>query len=263
MSKQLLFYEKAIPVSAERHRDWSVKSGRDYLFARNTNSVPLTALEFPSAAAEYAIVFAGNDKDIMPLVILGAEDDQNLYVDEAGKWDAKYIPAFVRRYPFVFSTSDDGQRFTLCVDEDFSGCNQDGIGERLFDSGGERTQYLGTVLNFLQEYQAHFNRTKAFCAKLKELDLLEPMQAQFNLPSGKQTSLTGFMSINRQKLRELPGEMLAELSKTGELELMYTQLLSMRNFSAIVPRLTGSGSGDESDATFEEIAEASEEEAVH
>jgi len=237
MTKQLLFYEKAIPVSSERHRGWSVRSGRNYLFAKHTNSVPLTALEFTNAAADHPIVFAGQDDDIMPLAILGIEDGQNLCVDDEGNWAGKYIPAFVRRYPFVFSTTDDGQRFTLCIDEDFSGCNQDGEGERLFDSTGERTQYLGNVLNFLQEYQAHFNRTKAFCGKLKDLDLLEPMQAQFTLPSGRKASLTGFMTINREKLRNLPGDTLAELSKTGELELMYTHLQSMRNFSAMTSLL--------------------------
>lgn len=259
MTKQLLFYEKAIPVSSERHRDWSVKSGREYLFANKTNSVPLTALEFPHASAEYAIVFAGNDDVIMPVVILGAEDEQNLYVDANGSWDAKYIPAFVRRYPFVFSATDDGANFTLCIDEDFSGCNQEGLGERLFDAEGERTQYLGSVLNFLQEYQAHFKHTQAFCSKLKELDLLEPMQAQFTLPSGKKTSLSGFMVISREKLRDLPGEKLAELSKSGELELMYVHLQSMRNLSAMVQRLTGT---DVAASSAESATEALPEEVM-
>ena len=36
-------------------------------------------------------------------MILGGEKDQNLYLDDAGKWTARYIPAFVRRYPFVFA----------------------------------------------------------------------------------------------------------------------------------------------------------------
>ena len=251
MTTQLLFYEKAVPVSRERHGNWSVKTGSNYLFARNTNSVPLTALEFPNAAAEYAIVFAGSDEVIMPVVILGVQENQNQFIDADGNWDAKFIPAFVRRYPFVFSITDDGANFTLCIDEDFSGCNQNGVGERLFDAEGERTQYLGNVLNFLSEYQAHFKRTQAFCNKLKELDLLESMQAQVTLPSGKKTSLTGFMAINREKLKNLPGDTLAELSKTSELELMYTHLQSMRNFSAM-------GSRETEPAAPEEVAEATE-----
>ncbi len=42
----------------------------------------------------------------MPAVLLGIRDQENLYVDDNGAWNAKYIPAFVRRYPFVFSSQD-------------------------------------------------------------------------------------------------------------------------------------------------------------
>ena len=238
MSKQLLYYEKVVPVTSERHGDLYVKGASDYEFARHSNSVPLMAVEFPSAALEYAIVFAGTDEAMMPLAILGVEADENLYVDDQGDWNAKHIPAFVRRYPFVFSKSEDGDRFFLCIDEDFSGCNREGRGERLFDSDGERTQYLGSVLNFVKEYQVQFNRTRIFCDKLKELELLEPMQAQFNLPSGKQRSLSGFMAVSREKLKALSDEKLAELVKTDELELIYIHLQSMKNFSAMLERET-------------------------
>jgi hypothetical protein len=234
LSKQLLYYEKVAPITSERHGDLYVKAAGDYEFARHSNSVPVMAVEFPSAAAEYAIVFAGNDEAMMPVVILGVDRDQNLFVDAQGKWQGKYIPAFVRRYPFIFSKSEDNERFFLCIDEGYSGCNREGRGERLFDSDGERTQYLGNVLNFVKEYQVQFNRTRAFCNRLRELELLEPMQAQFSLPSGKQKSLSGFMAISREKLKALSGDKLAELAKSDELELMYMHLQSMKNFSAML-----------------------------
>jgi hypothetical protein len=40
---------------------------------------------------------------MMPVVLLGMRDKENLYVNESNQWEAKYIPAFIRRYPFVFS----------------------------------------------------------------------------------------------------------------------------------------------------------------
>jgi hypothetical protein len=43
-----------------------------------------------------------------------------------GGWQAKYIPAFLRRYPFVFSSNDDGNNFVLRIDEGFPGFNQPG-----------------------------------------------------------------------------------------------------------------------------------------
>ena len=239
MPKQLLYYEKVVPVSFERHADLSVKAKAGYGFARESNSVPVMAVEFPAAAVEYAIVFAGDAEAVMPLVMLGLRPGENLFVGDDGAWNASYVPAFVRRYPFVFSKSDDGDRFYLCIDEEFAGCNREGRGERLFDRDGERTQYLNGVVSFVQEYQLQFNRTQAFCRKLRELGLLESMQAQLNLPSGRQMSLTGFFAVDRAKLKALSGDQLAELARTDELELIYTHLHSMRNFSAMVSRATG------------------------
>src|ERR1700734_1175141 len=138
MPKQLLIYEKAVPVTVKKHGNVSIKAGTDYGFAREVNSVPLLASEFDLASTEYAIVFSGEGSDVMPAVLLGIRDHENLYVDNNGTWNAKYVPAFVRRYPFVFSTQDK-TTFNLCIDEDFPGVNHKGMGERLFDADGERT----------------------------------------------------------------------------------------------------------------------------
>ncbi|MBQ0721030.1 MAG: SapC family protein [Gammaproteobacteria bacterium] len=237
MSKQLLIYTRAQAVSSQRHREWSVKSGASYEFAREVNSLPLTAVEFMSSAAEYPIVFAGSDDQLMPLAVMGVRDKENLFIDADGKLDASYVPAFLRRYPFVFSSQDDGDNFTLCIDETFSGCNQENLGERLFDSEGEQTQYLKSVLEFLKEYQIHFARTQAFSKKLKDLGLLEPMGAQFTPPSGEKLTLTGFYAVNRQKLKELPSEELEQLVKNDGMELIYLHLHSLRNFNTMLTKI--------------------------
>lgn len=230
---QLLFYENVAPVSPQRHGKLSIERA-DFGFAAHVNSVPLMAVEMTAAASEYTIVFAGNGENVTPVVILGLEGTKNEYVDAHGKWSADYIPAFVRRYPFVFSRQDN--TFTLCIDEKWSGCNQDGRGDRLFNDKGERTEYLSRMLKFLEESQAHFMRTQAYCKHLTEMDLLEPMKADFTLPGGAKRSLGGFMAVNRDKLRKLAPEKLAELARTDELELTYIHLLSMNNFRRVLER---------------------------
>ncbi len=236
MTTQLLIYQRAVPVSKQRHLHWSVKAGSDFSFAKHVNSVPLMAVEFPSAAREYTVVFAGSEEAVMPVVILGVKERENRYLTETGAWQAKYVPAFVRRYPFVFSASEDGANFALCIDEEFAGCNQAGRGERLFDAEGEHTQYLRNVLEFLKSYQAQFRRTQAFCKKLKDLNVLEPMQAQFTLGTGERALLAGFMAVNREKLKGLSGDELSQLAKTDELELIYQHLQSLRNLSDVAQR---------------------------
>ncbi len=241
MSKQLLIYETVVPLTPARHGNSTVESGDNYEFSGTVNSVPLMAVEFPHAATEYAIVFAGNEKALLPAVILGVRDTENLFLSSKKAWDAKYIPAFVRRYPFVFSTSADGQRLMLCIDEAFAGFKRDsGKGQRLFTDDGKPTAYVDNVLRFLQDFQAQFLRTQAFCKNLHELGILEPMQAQVNLASGTQLALGGFMAVSRPKLKALSGEKLAMLAQTDELELLYLHLQSMRNFTDLKDRLASS-----------------------
>ena len=188
-----MIYETAVPVSHTRHGNWYLEVGTDYAFCRSVNSVPLMAAEFASAALEYAVVFGGTGDAVMPLAVLGLRPDENLYVTNQGGWQARYIPAFVRRYPFVFSSRDEGKTFTLCIDEAFPGFNQGGRGERLFGEDGKPTPYVENVLKFLQQYQLEFQRTQGFCKKLKDLNLLEPMQAQINLGSGERMALGGIL----------------------------------------------------------------------
>lgn len=233
MSTQLLFYKEAIPVSKEQHSKYSIDTKQDYSFASQVNSVPLTATEFPHAARDYVIVFAGTDTP-MPAAILGVQQDKNVFVSGDGQWNGRYIPAFVRRYPFVFSSNDENNSFTLCIDKSFQGLNDQDRGEKLFDESGEKTSYLDRMLSFLQEYQLQFQRTQSFCKQLKELGLLESMQAHISLPTGSQQSLTGFQVINRDRLKALDGDKLAELAKTDALELAYLHLQSLSNFSLMV-----------------------------
>ena len=237
MSTQLLIYETAVPVNNARHSNWSVETNASYAFSSKVNSVPLMAAEFPPAASEYAIIFSGTDDVIMPAVILGMRGDQNIFLDQQGGWQGKYIPAFIRRYPFVFAGEDSGKTLTLCIDEAFAGCNQEGRGQRLFAEDGKPTPYVDQVLGFLQEYQLQFKRTQAFCKKLQELDLLEPMQAQITLPSGERLSLSGFMAVDRNRLKALPVETLGELAQSDALELIYLHLQSIRNLYNVRDRL--------------------------
>lgn len=235
MTVQMLFYENAAPVSSRRHAGCSVELG-GYGFSRKVNSVPLTAVEFRSVAGEYPIVFAVGGQTTQPVAVLGLRGEENLYVSEAGDWCGRYIPAFVRRYPFVFSSRADDSRFVLCVDEAFPGFNREGRGQPLFADDLQPSPYVSRVLRFLQEYRAQFMRTRAFCRRLGELDLLEPMQARV-LAGDTYLSLGGFSIVSRDRLKALPVDKLGELAVTDELELIYLHLQSLRNFEALRNRL--------------------------
>lgn len=241
-SKQLLFYELVTPISKARHADFTVREGKGYAFAAEVNSVPLMTVEFMAAAHDYPIVFSKDGDAVLPIVVVGIDSGQSLFVNADGTWNADYVPAFIRRYPFVFSASEDGETLTLCIDEAFEGLDRKGReGQRLFDETGERTPYLERVLEFVNAYQGEHQRTKAFGALLQELDLLEPSQANVTLADGTQKLLSGFHCISRDRLKALPAEKLAELVANDALELAYLHLYSLRNFEGLLRKLPQGG----------------------
>ena len=232
---QILIYENVTPVSSANHKDLSIEL-KNFDFASKVSAVPLTAVEIPLASREYAIVFAGDEKAVSPMVVLGVEGETNLFLDEDKSWKADYLPAFIRRYPFVFSRSEDGKKFALCVDEKWSGCNREGKGERLFTEAGEKTAFTQKMLDFLEDYQRQFALTQQFAKTLLDLGVLEMMQANVTLPSGDKRTLRGFYGVSRKKLMALDDAKLAELAKSNVLELAYLQMASMNNLRYIVNR---------------------------
>lgn len=246
MSKQLMIYENATPISAEVHRDLSVRSGHSYAFAGELNSVPLVVAEFEKAGAEYPIVFAGEGDNLAPAAVLGLRENQNLFLRADGGWNGDYVPAFLRRYPFVFAGSGDGnETLTLCIDDAFEGVNTEGRGERLFDSEGNRTQYLNNMLQFTSDYQAQHNLTRAFCARLVALGLLEPATARVTMPGGESLALTGFQRVSTEKLRGLSDATVTELFRSDMLGLIYAHIGSLAQLSGLMRRASaGAGTED-------------------
>ena len=203
MAKQLMIYDQVVPVSQQRHATLCVETGFGYEFARGLKSVPIVASEITQAAREYAVVFAptGKDNDVAPMVVVGIRDGENFYLTDDGEWTASYIPAFLRRYPFVFTTTGDASKLALCIDESWGACNQDGRGERLFDSEGNQSEFLERLVKFNQEFQRSSQMTAVFCRELNELGLLDAKQARLMSVQGEEIRLSGFLVVDREKLK--------------------------------------------------------------
>jgi hypothetical protein len=236
--KQMLIYNDVTPVTRDKHAKFSYKPTGNYDFARQTNSVPLVVQEFGFAAMHYAIVFGQAADGVVPAAVLGVRDNENVFVGADGSWGAPYIPAFVRRHPFIFGTDEKAKTYTLMVDESCAGFNAKGKGESLFDADGEQTAFVKNVLAFLGEYQVQTQATDVFTKTLTELNLLEPAEAHLPLPSDPERRLRGFLIVSRDKLRDLPGDKLAEMNKSGALELIYLHLFSLMNLQRLQEKMS-------------------------
>jgi hypothetical protein len=234
MSEKPLFYQEVQALNPAVHGNLRYVESHDRGFSRGANAVFLNTVEFAHASHEYPIVFAGNPGAFAPVAVLGVEKDRNLLVGEDGTWNARYIPAYVRRYPFIVV---DDARSTVCIDSTASAFGTEGEGERLFDEEGKETHFLQQKIRFLKEYEGARQATRAFASRLEELDLLESMQANVAPTGGKKYSLRGFHVVGRQRLGALGAETLAELQEKGLLELIYRHLFSLDNFSRFLELL--------------------------
>ena len=228
---QLLFYDEIAPLNRERHADLRLKPSQgDCSFAAHSHFVPLAGTEFYQAAADYPIVFAGGDEP-SPVVILGLQEGHNAFVGSDGRWrSGTYVPAFVRRYPFVLARGDenDPDNLTVCVDESYSGfTREEEEGEALFDAEGNEGPALQNAVSFLQEYLAESERTRRFVRRLSELDLLVRRDVQITDAEDISYVLRDFRVIDPTKLDGLDDGTVVELHKSGHLGWIHAHLVSM------------------------------------
>lgn len=231
-----VYYEKPVLLHRDTHRHRKVAASTSFAFAAKANSLYLAGAEFGEAAREYAIVFTRVGARIAPVAMLGLRARESLYVDEQGRWTASYIPAFVRRYPFVLSELPGGQ-MGVCIDEAYPGLN-DKEGEALFDANGANTPFLQNALDFLNRYQQEYLRTDAFCQRLAEMDLLMEMNAKADLVDGRSFTVNGLMIVDEKKLLALPDARALSLFRSGELHWISMHLASLSNMQRLVDRLS-------------------------
>jgi hypothetical protein len=236
MANDPQFYKEIVALNNDTHRQLRIKPGAGYRFAAETNGVFIAAVEFRPASREYPIVFVEAEEAIAPMAVLGLTQNDNLFVNDDGTWDGRYIPAYVRRYPFVLAGPDtEADRLTVCIDMEFEGINEE-EGERLFDDEGNNAALTTDTLNFLRDYQQQARLTQTFCKELKELELLEPMSATIESPGGERLNVVGFQVVSRERLKALKATQLAKLAKADTLELIYAHLASLDNFQTLSDR---------------------------
>lgn len=230
------YYEKPVLLDRDKHRKRRVRPTTSFAFARRANSLYVAGVEFNEACKEYAIVFSrsGNGR-IVPVVMLGLRARENLFVDDQDHWTARYVPAFVRRYPFVLAELP-GQSLGVCIDEAYPGFGEK-EGEPLFDGKGEDTPFLRNALDFLTQYQREYLRTEAFCKRLEQAGLLTEMNARADLVDGRTFTVGSLLVVDEKRLMALPDAAALSLFRSGELHLVSMHLASLSNMQVLVDKI--------------------------
>ncbi|KGI78035.1 SapC family protein [Oleiagrimonas soli] len=236
--KQVLVYERPVPIHRSRHRNLRVRpSVGEFSFARQINSVPLVGSEFAAAARDFPIVFAGaSTASMMPAALLGLTQDENLFVEADGRWaDEVYVPAFLRRYPFVVAEHATGEDLTVCVDEAAIDDADDAL--PLFQADGSESPMLRHAIEFLGEYQKDVQRTRAFMEQFAHHKLLVEKVIRLERPGNEPATLSGFSILDETRLNALGAKSLQTLAKSGALGLAYVHLMSLTNVQRLSARM--------------------------
>ncbi|MFN8734759.1 MAG: SapC family protein [Hyphomonadaceae bacterium] len=239
LTGNVLLYKNPEPLSLEGHNKLGLKNiERPFGFVETTHVVPLTVQEFGMAATSLPIIFAPDRKT--PLAVLSARSGENLYVDATGNWELDgYIPAFIRRYPFVFAADQQGDNFVVCIDT-----QAEMIGENpdlpLFENG-QPTAYTTNAMEFLQDFERQRRATEEFMEVINSMDILEEKSVTFTPTNadgsqGEPVKVADYIGVSEEKLNALPAAKLLELKQKGCLGAIYAHLVSLLHWQKLIQR---------------------------
>ena len=234
LSGDIMFYSQPEPLSKEAHEGLGIRTiEHPYAFTANTNLVPLTVTEFGPAALCYPVIFASDIRT--PVAVLGVNPNENLFVDEKGQFrpDA-YLPAYVRRYPFVLANDTQAQRMVVCIDRQAPMVTDEP--ELPFFEKGELSDYTKGAIEFCNSFEGEVARTISFVKLLEELDLFERKEARYtpNDGSGESQLVAEYYGVSEEKLNALPAEKIKELQENGALSQIYFHLLSLMGWERLI-----------------------------
>ena len=239
-----LFYKKPTPLDAKQHKDLGLKENFGLGFTEGINAVPVNLIEMPQICHYYPIAFSP-DENATPVAILGLRDNENLFLKDDGFWqDAAYIPAYIRRYPFIFSELPGGEQLTLCVDLDDS-IVDDKSEQKFFNEDGEPSDLANNALEFCKSYHAAAQQTIEFSRSLAESDLLVEREAQINVLGNRRINFSGFKIIDEKKLAEMDDKKFLEWREKGWLPFIYAHLFSGAQWQRLTALLNAKLEGEE------------------
>lgn len=233
----VLFYNKPEPLDAAQHGNLGVNAKAEpYAFVAQTNVVPLTVTEFAAAALSYPVIFVGESRQ--PVAVMGLNQNDNLFVSPEGvfRHDA-YIPAYVRRYPFVFADDKANGRLILCIDRGADIVAEGG--ENPLFVNGQPSDYTNMAMEFCNNFEQERLRTESFIKLINELDLLDVREAVFTPRDekgnpGEPQKIAEYYAVSEDKLRALSAEKLAELRDNGALGQIYAHLVSLLGWDRLI-----------------------------
>ena len=235
-------HKEPVALDTILHRDLRLKNELNAIpkLAPFTSFI-VSVSEFADASQTFPILFVRAAPDalgkdtVAPVAVFGMKPGENLFVTADGKWDANYVPAMLRAYPFTMARIEGSDRWAMVFDNTWEGMSRT-EGLPLFNEKGEATELLNGVHKFVQDLETDLERTRQACAALLELKLLKPMRFDATLANGEQLSVDGFMTADEEAISKLSDAQIAQLYRNGLLGLIQIHIVSLNNMRRLLDR---------------------------
>src|SRR3954470_20608768 len=233
-----LFYQGVEPLNVSQHGTMKVRSVVNMGQIGATHAVPLTVDEFTLVQRHYPIVFSIGENPI-PIALMGLNEGVNVFLDDDGRalQPNLYIPAYIRRYPFMLARlRPDSDELSLCFDPTANAVGEFDEGEPLFD-GDQPSDATKAILQFCEQFESAGQRTGAFIEELKTSNLLMDGEVAIQPEGFEQPFIyRGFRMVDEDKLRDLRGDELRKMNQNGMLALIFAHLFSLSQMREVFGR---------------------------
>lgn len=223
-----LLYNDLMPLSSQEHAGHHVRPIANATFFKEVHAVPLTVEEFILAQRHFPIIFSVGENPV-PLALMGLNQGVNVFVDEEGGLIGDvYVPAYIRRYPFMLARLDpSAEDLSLCFDPTSESVGAFDEGEALF-ADGQPSDVTKNLLAFNEQFEIAGQKTGQFLKELTDLNLLMDGEVTIQ-PDGadKPFVYRGFQMVDENKLRELRGDQLRKMMQSGMLPVIHAHLFSL------------------------------------
>jgi hypothetical protein len=240
-----LLYNGLEPLNRNQHANYKVRRLKGLDRVASAHAIPVTVDEFAMIQRHYPIVFSAGEAPV-PIALMGLHEGTNTFFDEEGvsREPTVYLPAYLRRYPFVLARlREDSDELSLCFDPTSGAVGEYDEGEPLFD-GDEPSEATKAILKFCEQFEQAGQRTQAFMNELKEAGLLMEGEVAIQ-PEGAQQPFIyrGFQMVDEEKFRNLRGDELRKLNQNGALPIIMAHLFSLSVIREIFARQVQQGTG--------------------
>ncbi|ABM44478.1 hypothetical protein X471_00875 [Bartonella bacilliformis str. Heidi Mejia] len=241
MANVMLFYKNIIPLNKVTHKNLKFNNLNNMSFAKNTHWLPLASSEYFQAALDYPILFMSaqdeqQKRHYTSIALVGLSNEENDFITADKTWQQNmYIPAFVRRYPFILAQIHNEKELSVCFDQQ-PGTFNEVEGTNLFNSDGSLSPFMEERIHFLESFKIAMEKTAEFTDALVEMNLFSQKTIHIKNDKGVSAQLEDFWIVDEEKLNKLSAHQLAKLHKNGFLGLIFAHLMSMNNLVKILSR---------------------------